>query len=132
MDYDCDVMVIGSGAGGGTFASACTRLGKRVLLVERGERPPVDALRHDEQATFIEQTPYDDRLVCVNGAARRLYLGGVLGGSTALYGAALLRPSEDDFHPGRHYGHRLPRVAWDWPITYHELEPYYQEAERLY
>jgi choline dehydrogenase-like flavoprotein len=59
-------------------------------------------------------------------------MGGVLGGGTALYGAALLRPSRDDFHPGRHYGHRIPRAIWDWPITYDDLEPYYTQAERLY
>lgn len=130
MDYDSDVMVIGSGAGGGTFASACGRWGKRVLLVERGERARPNGL--DEQATLIDKQPYDDRIVCVNGTPRQMYTGGVLGGSTALYGAALLRPSEDDFHPGRHYGRRLPHAVWDWPITYRELEPYYQEAERLY
>jgi choline dehydrogenase-like flavoprotein len=59
-------------------------------------------------------------------------MGSVLGGSTALYGAALLRPSPDDFHPGKHYGQRLPRTTWDWPITYEEIQPYYTEAETLY
>jgi choline dehydrogenase-like flavoprotein len=59
-------------------------------------------------------------------------MGSVPGGGTALYGAALLRPSADDFHPGKHYGHRLPRPAWDWPVDYHTLEPYYTEAENLY
>ncbi|OAI54597.1 choline dehydrogenase [Planctomycetaceae bacterium SCGC AG-212-F19] len=132
MDYDFDLIVIGSGAGGGTFAWAASRAGKRVLLVERGERPAANSDGHDEQATLIDKRPYDDRTVRVNGVARQLYVGGVLGGSTTLYGAALLRPSEDDFHPGRYYGNRLPRAVWDWPITYRDLEPYYQEAERLY
>jgi choline dehydrogenase-like flavoprotein len=43
-----------------------------------------------------------------------------------------MRPSEDDFHPGRHYGRRIPRTVWDWPFTYQTLEPHYTEAEALY
>ena len=59
-------------------------------------------------------------------------MGGVLGGGTSLYGGALVRPSEQDFQPGRYYGKRIPRAIWDWPISYADLEPYYTEAERLY
>ena len=131
MLCDCDVIVVGSGAGGATFAYACARAGKSVLLLERGHKPMPDEPALNEQNTLIEKNPYDDRPVEVNGSPRRLYMGGVLGGGTALYGAALLRPSPDDFHPGKHYGRRIPRAIWDWPITYDTLEPYYTEAERL-
>src|SRR5262249_38042423 len=85
-----------------------------------------------EQAMLIDKGPYDDRPVEVNGATKRLYMGGTLGGGTALYGAALLRPSRDDFHPGPHYGDLLPRHLADWPLAYDDLEPHYDEAERLY
>ena len=132
MSLDFDVIVIGSGAGGGTAAYRCALAGKRILLVERGGRPTPGPGAHDERATLIEKRPYDDRAVCVNGIPRRLYVGGGLGGGTALYGAALMRPSPDDFHPGHSYGQRIPRAAWDWPVTYDALEPYYTEAERLY
>jgi choline dehydrogenase-like flavoprotein len=132
MPYDFDVLVIGSGAGGGTFAYACARAGKNVLLVERGQRYSPGDHGHDERAMLIDKKPYDDRTIPVNGSPRRLYMGSVLGGSTALYGAALLRPSEDDFYPGKHYGPRLPRALWEWPVSYQALEPYYGEAERLY
>ena len=81
---------------------------------------------------LIDKRPYDDREVDVNGTAKRLYMGGVLGGGTSLYGGALVRPSEQDFQPGRYYGKRIPRAIWDWPIAYADLEPYYTEAERLY
>ncbi len=127
---DCDVLVVGSGAGGATFAYACARAGKSVVLVERGRTG--SPAGHDERATLIDKAPYDDRPVEVNGAPRRLYMGGVPGGGTALFGGALLRPSRDDFHPGRHYGRRLPREVWDWPIGYDDLEPHYAEAERLF
>jgi choline dehydrogenase-like flavoprotein len=99
MGYDFDVIVIGSGAGGGTFAHAMSRAGKRVLLVERGNHAPANGSAHDEQATLIDKKPYDDRSVCVNGFSRQMYIGGVVGGGTALYGAALMRPSQADFHP---------------------------------
>jgi choline dehydrogenase-like flavoprotein len=134
MSFDCDVIVVGGGAGGGTLAYACARAGKSVLLVERGQesrgaRRPVAVA---ERATLIDKKPYDDRQVDVNGLPKRLYMGGVLGGGTSLYGGALLRPSRDDFHPGRHYGRRISRAIWDWPIAYDDLKPYYQQAEQLY
>ncbi len=132
MGHDYDAIVVGSGAGGATFAQACAGAGKRVLLVERGRAYRLPEPVHDERAMLIDRKPYDDRDVEVNGAPRRLYMGGVLGGGTALYGAALLRPSRDDFHPGKHYARRLPRALWDWPIGYDDLEPYYTAAERLY
>jgi choline dehydrogenase-like flavoprotein len=131
MTYDCDVLVAGGGAGGATFAYACARAGKGVLLLERGPRQRLDG-PGQERATLIDKEPYDDRTIDVNGRPKRLYMGGVLGGGTALYGSALLRPSRDDFHPGAAYGDRLPRPAWDWPLSYDDLEPYYTEAERLY
>src|SRR5215831_2033227 len=132
MPNDFDVIVTGSGAGGGTFAYACARAGKRVLLLERGEKYQLKDQAHDERAMLIDKKPYDDRPVRVNGRFRRLYIGSIFGGGTALYGAALLRPSEDDFHPGKHYGNRIPHSIWDWPITYQDLERDYTEAETLY
>jgi choline dehydrogenase-like flavoprotein len=132
MPFDFDLVVIGSGAGGGTFAHACSKAGKNVLLIERGRSQVRGSRPHDERATLIDKQPYDDRLIYVNGVAHRLYMGGVLGGGTSLYGAALLRPSPDDFCPGRSYGTRIPRAIWDWPVSYDDMEPYYDQAERLF
>ena len=132
MQYDYDVIVVGGGAGGATFAYACARAGKSVLVLERGNRYTTTSPSHDEKAMLIDKRPYDDREVDVNGTAKRLYMGGILGGGTSLYGGALVRPSEQDFQPGKYYGKRIPRAIWDWPISYADLEPYYTEAERLY
>jgi choline dehydrogenase-like flavoprotein len=132
MMFDCDVSVVGGGAGGATLAYACALQGKTVLLLERGGHSPPDGRPHDERAMLIDKRPYDDRRIEVNGAAKRLYMGGVLGGGTAVYGAALLRPSREDFHPGKYYGNRIPRAIWDWPIAYDALEPFYSQAEHLY
>jgi choline dehydrogenase-like flavoprotein len=130
--FDYDVIVVGGGAGGATFAYACARAGKSVLVLERGKRSTPTSPSHDEKAMLIDKRPYDDREVDVNGSARRLYMGGVLGGGTSLYGGALVRPSEEDFQPGKYYGKRIPRAIWDWPISYSDLEPHYTEAEQLY
>ena len=132
MQYDFDVIVVGGGAGGATFAYACARAGKSVLVLERGNRDLATSPSLDEKATLIDKRPYDDREVDVNGTAKRLYMGGILGGGSSLYGGALVRPSEQDFQPGRYYGKRIPRSIWEWPIAYTDLEPYYNEAERLY
>lgn len=130
--YEFDVIVVGGGAGGGTLAQACARAHKSVLLVERGGPPPAVTLPHDERATLVDKQPYDDRLVQINGVAQRLYMGGVLGGGTSVFGGAMLRPSADDFTPGKYFAARLARSLWEWPIHYEQLEPYYDRAERLY
>lgn len=132
MSRDFDIIVIGSGAGGGTLAYACAKAGKRVLVLERGRKFVVDSLNQDEQATLIDKSPYDDRAIKVNGQAKRLYMGGVVGGGTSVFGGAMLRPSREDFHPGKFYGDRIPRSIWDWPIAYDHLEPFFDEAENLY
>jgi choline dehydrogenase-like flavoprotein len=132
MPQDFDVIVVGSGAGGGTCAYACSRQGKRVLLIERGHKVTPANQAQNEQDMLIAKRPYDDRPVDMNGALKRPYVSGVFGGGTSLYGAALMRPSREDFHPGRYYGDRIPRPIWDWPIAYDALAPFYTEAEGLY
>jgi choline dehydrogenase-like flavoprotein len=134
MEYDFDVIVIGSGAGGGTMAVACARAGRRVLLLDRGRELSAGERRElhgSEQLTLIDKRPYDDRLIHTDDGERRLYMGGVTGGGTSLFGGALLRPSRADFEPGRSYGDRLPRELHEWPVSYDELAPWYDEAEHL-
>ena len=125
-----DVIVIGSGAGGAVLAWKCAMSGKHVLLIERARS--LGSLPRDERSTLVEKLPYDNRTIVLNGKSQRLYIGGTIGGSTSLYGAALLRPSLDDFHPGRYYSHRLPKYRWDWPIDYEELASHYDQAEQLF
>lgn len=132
MERDFDVIVIGSGAGGAAFAHACASAGKSVLVIERGRRASLPNPPLDERANLIDKAPYDDRHVLMNDVPRRLYMGGVLGGGTAVFGAALLRPGTEDFHPGQQYGTRLDRCLWDWPISYEDLKPFYEQAEALY
>lgn len=132
MPYDFDAIVIGSGAGGAAFAHQFAAAGKSVLVLERGQRADARRTSTAERDTLIDKQPYDDRSIEVNESTMRLYMGGVLGGGTSLFGAALLRPADDDFHPGKHYAPRLAREMWDWPIGYDDLRPFYDQAEEMF
>lgn len=140
MDADFDIIVIGSGAGGGTLAATCAAAGKNVLLVERGEIGTPSAITnsthpqslHNEFNTLISKQPYDDRSILLNSQPSRLYMGGIAGGGTAVYGGALLRPHPADFSPGRYYASRIPREIHEWPVTYESFESHFKTAERLY
>jgi len=132
MDENFDIIVMGGGAGGGTLAALCAAAGKRVLLADRGGSAVASEPCHNEASTLIQKRPYDDRSIEINGTTARLYMGGVLGGGTAVYGAALLRPSPADFSPGTYYGDRIPQEIRKWPIDFASFEPYLMAAERLY
>jgi choline dehydrogenase-like flavoprotein len=127
-----DAVVIGTGAGGGTAGYKLASLGKRVLFVERGKLFDDAAAFQDEQAMHIEKRASDDRPFSFGGLRERPFIGGVVGGSTSLFGACLMRPGESDFSPGRHYSRHLDRTLWDWPVSYAELAHYYSDAEDIY
>jgi choline dehydrogenase-like flavoprotein len=129
---DYDAIVIGSGAGGGTAAWALSRAGKKVLLLERGQRFNDPPAMQDEAEMLIRMRSFEDRDIWMNEKLRRLYVGGVTGGGTALYGAVLLRPSPEDFNPGKFYSQYISRNQWDWPVSYDDLESYYEQAEDLF
>lgn len=133
---ETDVVVIGSGPGGGTVATVCAERGLSVVVLERGDLPPLDGSPaahedHSEGRSLIERRPCDDRTIWCNDVPRRMYLGGRAGGSSGIYGAALLRPQPVDFEPGTAYGARLPSELWRWPISYDEFEPWLQRAEQM-
>lgn len=124
-----DVIIIGTGAGGGTMAHALAPSGLRILVLERGEFLPRERENWDEKAVFAdgrylaEETWFDR-----HDQPFQPYTHYWVGGNTKVYGAALLRMREHDFGEVRHFGGVSPA----WPIEYAELEPYYLSAERLY
>jgi choline dehydrogenase-like flavoprotein len=124
-----DVVIIGSGMGGGTTALALARRGVDVLVLERGERLPREPENWSPQAVFVERR-YKPAERWLDGAGRA-YAPGVhyvVGGNTKVYGASLPRFRERDFEAVEHEDGISPA----WPFTYADLEPYYAEAEQLY
>ena len=129
MSNDYDVIVIGSGAGGGTLVHQLAPSGKRILLLERGDwlpREPQNWLAQDVFADGRYISPdtwyYDD------GTSFQPQVHYFVGGATKFYGAALYRLRREDFGELRHHDGVSPA----WPISYEDMEPYYTRAEQLY
>jgi choline dehydrogenase-like flavoprotein len=124
-----DVIVIGSGAGGGTLVSQLAPSGKRILLLERGDWLPREPVNWDAHAVFAENryvsqdTWYDH-----HDKPFQPQIHYFVGGATKLYGAALYRLRAEDFGEVGHADGLSPA----WPIPYDALEPYYTRAEALY
>ncbi|MBZ0264235.1 GMC family oxidoreductase, partial [bacterium] len=129
---DFDALIVGSGAGGGTLAYKLAKSGKSVLIIEKGQGTLAAEIGQDEGSMLIQRLVHDDRQLYVNGRVDRLFTGSIAGGGTSLYGAVLLRPSREDFHPGKYYLQRIDQSIWDWTVGYDELKSYYDEAENLY
>ena len=128
-DTHFDVIIIGSGAGGGTIAYRLAPSDKRVLLLERGDYVPREKDNWSTRAVNLEgkyqtREKWRDR----EGKELHPHTNYWVGGNTKFYGAALFRMRERDFGELRHHGGTSPA----WPIGYDELEPYYTEAEHLY
>ncbi|WP_144127342.1 GMC oxidoreductase [Catellatospora sichuanensis] len=124
-----DVIIIGTGAGGGTLARYLAPSGKRILLLERGDWLPREPENWDTAEVFIDNryiskdTWYDR-----HGSAFQPQVHYFVGGATKLYGAALYRLRREDFGQLQHHDGVSPA----WPISYEEMEPYYTMAEQLY
>jgi choline dehydrogenase-like flavoprotein len=124
-----DVIIIGTGAGGGTLAHRLAPTGKRILLLERGDFLPREKDNWSSRAVNVD-AKYHTKEVWKDkvGAPLHPHTNYYVGGNTKFYGAALFRLREADFGALIHSGGSSPA----WPIGYEELEPYYTEAERLY
>jgi choline dehydrogenase-like flavoprotein len=124
-----DVIIIGTGAGGGTLAHRLAPSGKRILLLERGGYLPRERENWDSEEVFArERYVTAERWYDKHGVPFRPHAQYFVGGNTKVYGGVLLRMRERDFKEVAHHGGVSPA----WPISYADLEPYYAEAERLY
>jgi choline dehydrogenase-like flavoprotein len=124
-----DVIIIGTGAGGGTLAHRLSPTDKRILLLERGDFVPREKDNWSSRAVNVAAKYHTKEVWKDNaGAPLHPHTNYYVGGNTKFYGAALFRLREADFGELIHSGGVSPA----WPIGYEELEPYYTEAERLY
>ncbi len=127
-DHD-DVIIIGTGAGGGTLLHKLAPSGKRILVLERGPFLPREKENWDTKiafntARYLGPEVWYDK----NGGEVRAGMCYHVGGNTKLYGAALFRLSERDSERVQHAGGFSP----EWPVKYCDFEPYYTKAEKLY
>ncbi len=124
-----DVIIVGSGAGGGTLAYRLAQSGKRMLILERGGYLPREPENWDSDEVFgRERYLSGEQWLDKDGEAFTPHQQYFVGGNTKFYGAILFRLRERDFGEVRHHGGMSPA----WPLSYTDLEPYYAEAERLY
>jgi len=126
---DHDVIIIGTGAGGGTLARHLAPSGHRILLLERGGWLPREPANWSTGDVFVDgryispDTWYDGA-----GRAFQPQVHYFVGGATKLYGAALYRLRAEDFEDLHHVDGLSPA----WPVSYTDMEPYYTLAEQLY
>jgi len=124
-----DVIIIGTGAGGGTLAHALADSGKQILLLERGDFLPREMDNWDPKPVFVDGKYISaDKWFDRDGKPFQPQVHYFVGGATKLYGAALYRLRPQDFGELKH----ASGVSPSWPLSYDEFEPWYSKAEQLY
>lgn len=127
MDYD--VIIIGSGAGGGTLARRLAPSGKKILVLERGDFLKREHQNWNVRSVFVENRYISpETWVDSKGKSFQPQVHYFVGGATKMYGAALYRLRKEDFEELPHHDGISP----GWPISYEEMEPYYSQAEEMY
>jgi choline dehydrogenase-like flavoprotein len=128
-----DVAIIGAGMGGGFTARALTDAGCNVLLIDRGNEdisPRIGTEPSGDQETRLSESKWPTMSAFeVDGVVDRCYppFGVGVGGSTNLYAAALERFDDHDIDSRPD----SPHPTGGWPISYDDLLPYYERAERM-
>lgn len=123
------MIIIGTGAGGGTLAYALASTGKRILILERGGYLPREKENWQAKSVFLDNRYTTEELwYDRNGKPFRPGMHYYVGGNTKVFGAALLRLRREDFGEVQHFGGVSPK----WPLSYEDFQPYYMLAESLY
>lgn len=129
MNERFDVIIIGSGAGGGTMAYALAGTGARILIVERGDFVPQEDENWSAKAVWKDlRYRTRERWIDEQGRDFQPYTHYNVGGNTKFWGGVLYRLRREDFQEMLH----ADGVSPAWPIDYETLAPYYDRAEQLY
>ena len=124
-----DVIIIGTGAGGGTLVNLLAPTGKKILVLERGTFLPREKANWDDKELFQKDRYRTSEVWYTKaGKAMRPHTHYYVGGNTKFYGSALFRFRERDFEKVTHKGGISP----EWPLKYRDFAPYYDQAEKLY
>jgi len=124
-----DIIIIGTGAGGGTLLNKIASTGKKILVIEKGHFIPKEKENWDTEEVFIKGR-YKTKEKWLDKDGKTFSPGQhyCVGGNTKVYGAALFRLREEDFGEIKHHDGISPA----WPVTYSDLKDHYHEAEELY
>ena len=124
-----DVVIIGSGAGGGTLACHLAPSGLKLLVLERGDWLPQEPQNWDAAEVF-QKNRYVSKDLWLDKHGKGFQPGShyFVGGATKMYGAAHFRLRQQDFEEMAHFDGISPA----WPLRYADFEPWYQQAEAMY
>jgi choline dehydrogenase-like flavoprotein len=129
------VVIIGSGAGGGTLANELCQKGIKVVLLEAGKHLSISDFVNDEWPSFSQLAWLDKRTTSGDWRVAKdfpnlpAWICKTVGGTTTHWAGASLRIQDHEFRAETHYGKIDDANLIDWPITLKDLEPYYARAE---
>ncbi len=128
-DQHYDVIIVGTGAGGGTLVHKLASTGKKILVLERGKFLNKESSELEDVEVFKKELYHaPEQWYDINGEPFYPQTSYSVGGNTKVYSGALLRFRERDFEQVQHQDGISPA----WPLKYSEFEPYYTQAEQLY
>jgi choline dehydrogenase-like flavoprotein len=132
---DSVIVIIGSGAGGGTLGNELAQKGVKVVMLEAGKRHSIEDFVNDEWDSFTQLAWKDMRTTSGTWRVHHdfpnlpAWIVKSVGGSTVHWAGASLRFQEHEFKTASTYGAIKGASLLDWPLTLQELEPYYARAE---
>ncbi|MGI9420449.1 MAG: GMC family oxidoreductase [Geminicoccaceae bacterium] len=135
LNDDSVVVIIGSGAGGGSLGHELATRGINVVMLEAGARQSTDSYVNDEWASFLQLAWLDPRSTAGDWRVAKDFPGlptwicKTVGGSTTHWAGASLRIQDHEFRAATEYGEIEGANLLDWPITLADMEPYYDKAE---
>lgn len=135
LNDDGVVVIIGSGAGGGTLGNELAQKGIDTVILEAGGRHEIDDFTNDEWGMFGQVSWLDKRTtsgswrVATDFSGLPAWIVKAVGGSTVHWAGASLRIQEHEFKAKTTYGDIPSANLLDWPIGLADLEPYYDKAE---